>query len=243
MSRVHPTHQGNPSMTSIHPHGARTRLCATVVALLAPACVAAQSAGEPGAATDLDAVTVTGSLIPRTQVETFSPVTTVTAEDIQLRGFSSVADVLQQSSFQTGGLQGGQTSASFTQGAEAAGMFGLDPGYTKYLINGRPMANYPALYNGSDTFNNISGIPVDLVDRIEILPGGQSSLYGSDAIAGVVNVILKKQADGLSLNLRGGMFAHGGGDSLRVTASDGFGSADGRFNVIAGLQYETRDPI
>ena len=58
------------------------------------------------------------------------------------------------------------------------------------------MANYPALYNGSDVFNNISGIPIDLVDRIEILPGGQSSLYGSDAIAGVINVILKKKVDG-----------------------------------------------
>jgi iron complex outermembrane receptor protein len=230
-------------MTSIHPHGARTRLCATIIALLAPACVAAQSAEEPGAATDLDAVTVTGSLIPRTQVETFSPVTTVTAEDIQLRGFSSVADVLQQSSFQTGGLQGGQTSAAFTQGAEAAGMFGLDPGYTKYLINGRPMANYPALYNGSDTFNNISGIPVDLIERIEILPGGQSSLYGSDAIAGVINIILKKQVDGLALNLRGGWYGDGGGDSLRISAADGFSAFDDRLNVVAGLQYETRDPI
>src|SRR5688572_14722730 len=221
MSRVHPTHQGNPSMTSIHPHGARTRLCATVVALLAPACVAAQSAGEPGAATDLDAVTVTGSLIPRTQVETFSPVTTVTAEDIQLRGFSSVADVLQQSSFQTGGLQGGQTSAAFTQGAEAAGMFGLDPGYTKYLINGRPMADYPALYNGSDAFNNISGIPIDLVERIEILPGGQSSLYGSDAIAGVINIILKKRVEAPVISIRGGTYTEGGGDSGRISAAKG----------------------
>jgi len=222
----------------------RSRLSAALclVFLLPAAGTAAAQASSPPA-TDLDRVTVTGSLIPQTQVETFTPVTVITAEDIQARGFTSVSDVLQQSSFQTGGLQGGQSSASFTQGAEAAGMFGLDPGYTKYLINGRPMANYPALYNGSDTFNNISGIPVDLVDRIEILPGGQSSLYGSDAIAGVVNVILKKEADGLSLNVRGGMFTEGGGDSLRVAVSDGFGSADGRFALLAGLQYETRDPI
>lgn len=200
-------------------------------------------AQEDQSATDIDKVTVTGSLIPQTQVENFTPVTVISAEDIQMRGFTSVADVLQQSSFQTGGLQGGQTSASFTQGAEASGMFGLDPGYTKYLINGRPMGNYPALYNGSDTFNNISGIPVDLVERIEILPGGQSSLYGSDAIAGVVNVILKKNAEGLAVNLRGGWFTEGGGDSFRLSVSDGFTSADGRFNVMAGLQYETRDPI
>ncbi|MDR0182488.1 TonB-dependent receptor plug domain-containing protein [Lysobacter arvi] len=221
----------------------RSRLStALLVASLMPAAGAA-FAQEAGSATELDTVTVTGSLIPQTQVENFTPVTVIKAEDIQMRGFTSVSDVLQQSTFQTGGLQGGQTSASFTQGADASGMFGLDPGYTKYLINGRPMANYPALYNGSDTFNNISGIPVDLVERIEILPGGQSSLYGSDAIAGVVNVILKKNVDGLSLNVRGGAYSDGGGDSFRVSVSDGFSSADGRLNLIGGLQYETRDPI
>ena len=221
----------------------RSRLStALLVAAMMPMAGAAL-AQEAESAKDLDTVTVTGSLIPQTQIENFTPVTVISAEDIQMRGFTSVADVLQQSSYQTGGLQGGQTSASFTQGAEASGMFGLDPGYTKYLINGRPMANYPALYNGSDTFNNISGIPVDLVERIEILPGGQSSLYGSDAIAGVVNVILKKSVDGLQLNLRGGAYSEGGGSSFRASVSDGFTSADGRFNLIGGLQFETRDPI
>jgi len=161
----------------------------------------------------LDRVTVTGSLIPQTQIQTSTPVTVISADNIQSRGFQSVADVLQQSSFTTGGLQGGQTPGTFTQGAEAAGMFSLDPGYTKYLINGRPMSNYPALYNGSDVFNNISGIPVALIERIEVLPGGQSSLYGSDAIAGVVNVILKKKVDAPELTVRNGFFQEGGGES------------------------------
>ncbi|WP_049428161.1 TonB-dependent receptor plug domain-containing protein, partial [Stenotrophomonas maltophilia] len=107
------------------------------------ATVLAQDSSK--AATNLDRVTVTGSLIPQTQIENQTPVLTISAEAIQARGFSSVAEVLQQSSLTTGGLQGGQTSASFTQGAEAAGMFGLNPGYTKYLINGRPMLSYPAL--------------------------------------------------------------------------------------------------
>lgn len=193
--------------------------------------------------TTLDRVMVTGSLIPQTQIETATPVMVISAEDIQMRGFQSVADVLQQSSFSTGGVQGGQTSASFTQGAEAASMFGLDPGYTKYLINGRPMANYPALYNGADVFNNISGIPVALIERIEVLPGGQSSLYGSDAIAGVVNVILKKSVDQAELSVRGGFFSEGGGDSVRLTFANSFGSADGRFNSLLGIQLDTRDPV
>ncbi|WP_156899855.1 TonB-dependent receptor plug domain-containing protein [Luteimonas mephitis] len=197
----------------------------------------------PDDAKTLDKVVVTGSLIPTSQIETATPVLTITAEDIQARGFNSVTDVLQKSSFATGGIQGAQTSASFTQGAETLSLFGLDPGYVKYLIDGRPMANYPALYNGSSTFNNISGIPVDLVDRIEILPGGQSSLYGSDAIAGVINIILKKRMDGTVLNVRGGWYAHGGGASTRVTLSHGFGSDDGRFNGLFGLQHQERDPI
>lgn len=194
-------------------------------------------------ATTLDKVTVTGSLIPQSQIETAAPVTVITAEDIQSRGFNTVSEVLQQSSFATGGVQGSQSSASFTQGAETISMFGLPPGYVKYLIDGRPMANYPALYNGSDTFNNISGIPIDLIERIEILPGGQSSLYGSDAIAGVINVILKKRLDGASINVRGGFYSEGGGDSLRVSLANSFESEDGRFNALAGLQYEDRDAI
>src|SRR6478672_5924107 len=176
----------------------------------------AQDQSQPAPAQEtkaktLDKVIVTGSLIPQTTLETFKPVTVITAEDLKARGFTSVQQALHESSFATGGVQGNQTSASFTQGAETNSLFGLDPGYTKYLIDGRPMANYPALYNGTSTFNNISGIPIDLVERIEILPGGQSSLYGSDAIAGVVNIILKKKIDGAVVGARFGWYSDGGG--------------------------------
>ncbi|WP_312239344.1 TonB-dependent receptor [Stenotrophomonas sp.] len=198
---------------------------------------------QDAATTELSRVTVTGSLIPQTEIENHTPVLTVTAEDIQTRGFSSVAEVLQQNSLTTGGLQGGQTSASFTQGAEASGMFGLNPGYTKYLINGRPMLSYPALYNGSDTFNNLSGIPIDIVERIEILPGGQSSLYGSDAIAGVVNIILKDRMDGGVLNVRGGAYTEGGGNSFRLSGAHGFNAFDDRFHALVNVQYEKSSPI
>ena len=208
--------------------------------------IAQDSDVQPSSTTSartLDRVTVTGSLIPQSQIETFTPVTVITAEDIQSRGFTAVSDVLRNSSFATGGIQGGQTSGSFTQGAETVSLFGLPPGYVKYLIDGRPMANYPALYNGSDTFNNISGIPIDLIDRIEILPGGQSSLYGSDAIAGVINVILKKSLDGSVLNVRGGTYTEGGGSSFRASFATGFSSDDSRTNALLGVQYEKRNPI
>lgn len=196
-------------------------------------------------ATTLDRVRVTGSLIPQTQLETFTPITVITADDIQARGFNTVSDVLRASSFSTGSVQGGQSSASFTQGAETISMFGLSVSYVKYLIDGRPMANYPALYNGSSAFNNISGIPADLVQRIEILPGGQSSLYGSDAIAGVINIILKKphDIDGTQLVVRGGGYSDGGGNSIRASLSTGLSAADDRWQTILGVQAEKRDPI
>ncbi|GAB3091782.1 TonB-dependent receptor plug domain-containing protein [Lysobacter terrae] len=194
-------------------------------------------------ATELDKVIVTGSLIPQTELETFKPVTIISADDLKARGFNTVQEALSQSSFATGGVQGNQSSASFTQGAETNSLFGLPVGYTKYLIDGRPMANYPALYNGTDTFNNISGIPAELVERIEILPGGQSSLYGSDAIAGVVNIILKKRIEGTTISARAGVYKDGGGQSTRVSLADGFSLADDRFNILAGIQYDKRDPI
>ena len=194
-------------------------------------------------AQEMEKVVVTGSLIPQSQIETFTPVTVISAEDIKVRGYTQISDVVKESSFATGGVQGSQTSASFTQGAETASLFGLNVGYTKYLIDGRPMADYPALYNGSDAFNNISGIPIELVDRIEVLPGGQSSLYGSDAIAGVINIILKKTVDNPVISVRGGAFTDGGGEVGRISAVTGFSGADDRLSVLVGGQYEKSDPI
>ena len=190
----------------------------------------------------LEAVTVTGSLIPQTEIETATPITTITAADIKARGFTTVAEALQQSSFATGSVQGSQFSAGFTPTAQTLSMFGMPVGFVKYLIDGRPMGNFPGLYNGSDVFNNLSGIPTEMVDRIEILPGGQSSLYGSDAIAGVVNIILKKHLDGGPVvDARYGWHSDGGGASRRISVADNFSA--GRFNLLVGGQFESTQPI
>ncbi len=195
-------------------------------------------------ATNLKGVVVTGSLIPQSQVETATPVVIITAEDIEARAYANVYQVLQQTSFATGRVQNNASSASFTQGAETISLFGLPVGYTKFLINGVPMANYPALYNGSQVFNNISGIPIGVVDRIEILPGGQSSLYGSDAIAGVVNIILKKHMKGGEIGARYGWYDQGGGISKRVHAAYEFGGGtDDNYSLLVGAQWTKRDPI
>lgn len=189
----------------------------------------------------LAAVTVTGSLIPQTQIETAQPVITITAEDMKARGFATIAEALQQSSFATGSVQGSQFTNSFTPAAQTLSMFGLPVGFVKYLIDGRPMGNFPGLYNGSDTFNNLSGIPMDMVDHIDVLPGGQSSLYGSDAIAGVINIVLKKHIDAPVVDARFGWHSDGGGASRRLSFADSFNI--GKFNSLDGFQFDSSQPI
>lgn len=172
-------------------------------------------------ATKLQTVTVTGSLIPQTQIETATPVIQITSEDIKRRGFANVAEALQALPQATGAVQGAQYSGGFTQGAQTLSLLGLDPGFTLYLIDGKPMADYPLLYNGSGNFVDISSVPMAMVDHIDIVPGNQSAIYGSSAIAGVVNIVLKKHVEGTTLDLRGGGFSEGGGGSQRLQLTGG----------------------
>lgn len=192
--------------------------------------------------TEISTVTVTGSLIPqKIDVETAAPLTVISADDMQVRGFTSIANALQESAFSTGSVQGAQYSGGFTQGAKTLSLFGLSPSYVKYLIDGRPMVDYPALYNGTDIITSISGIPMELVDHIDILPGGQSSIYGSDAIAGVVNIVMRKDLDAPLVNLSYQTFEGGGGRDRRATAAGSFDLGSARF--LAGVEVGKIDPI
>ena len=189
----------------------------------------------------LPEVVVTGSLIPTTKKEETTPVFTITNEDITQRGFADIAEALQRNSYATGSIQNGQYVGGFTEGAKVVSLFGLPAQYTKFLIDGRPMATYPALYNGTDQVVSISGVPTQLIDHIDILPGAQSSIYGSDAIAGLVNIVMKKNMDGPMIDGRYGWTTDGGGADRRIAIGDGF--TVGNFNLVAGGQYESQSPI
>ncbi|HEV7431825.1 MAG TPA: TonB-dependent receptor plug domain-containing protein, partial [Steroidobacteraceae bacterium] len=196
----------------------------------------ATTAEEP-----LEEVIIIGSLIPRARPQTVVTTATISAEDLQARGFASVASALQQSAFSSGSVQGAQFTGNFTAGARTLSLFGLSPSYVKYLVDGRPMSDYPALYNGSDTITDIGGIPEAFLDHIDVLPGGQSSLYGSDAIAGVVNVVLIKKLDAPLIEARYGFYGQGGGNDRRIALADTFGA--GPVQVLAGLQYDNVKPM
>ncbi|WP_305806002.1 TonB-dependent receptor [Stenotrophomonas sp. YIM B06876] len=218
-------------------------VCSIQLALLGTALPAvAQTTGNSGVQ-QLDAVQVTGSRIPRTQVEGPAPITVVTAEQIRSAGFTSVPDVLRSLSQNSGTTQGQQntTGAQSTPGAQAVDLRGLGPNHTLVLVNGRRTADFPLPLNGKSNFTDIGNIPLGMIDRIEVLTGSASAVYGSDAMAGVINFILKKSADGTTLDYRYGDTSRGGGESHDLTLTTGF--EHGNFSGIVGVELQDKRPL
>lgn len=211
----------------------------------APQATATQAANPPPDApvTDVDTVQVTGSRIPRAQVEGPAPITVITAQDIKANGFTTVPDVLRAITQNGGETQSQQSAngADFSPGAQQVDLRGLGPNHTLVLVNGRRIADFPLPFQGRSNFTDISGIPLGMVERIEILTGSASAVYGSDAISGVVNFILKKHADGTTVDYRFGTTTRGGADSFDLSLSSGF--ERGGFSAVYGLEYTAQDPL
>ena len=201
-------------------------------------------AAIPASAQDtqaLQGVQVTGSRLLRVQSEGPTPVTVIRGADVERLGYKNVFDALSGLTENTGFTQGEDYGNTFTPAANAISLRGLGPNHTLTLINGRRLADYPTAYDGQVNFVNLSNIPTALVDRIEILNGGASAVYGSDAIAGVVNIILKRQVDGVQLNVKAGGTEAGSGENLRVQLSGGI---DGdTLKGVWGLELSKRQPI
>ena len=135
---------------------------------------------------------VTGSNVRRTDSETPSPVQVLTAADIKNSGYTSVGDVLHNITANNMGSLSQSAPSAFAAGGSGVALRGLTVGATLVLIDGHRMASYPMPDDGERDFVDISSIPIEAIERIEVLKDGASAVYGSDAIAGVVNVILKK---------------------------------------------------
>jgi iron complex outermembrane receptor protein len=136
-------------------------------------------------------IIVTGSAIPTTDTEGASPVTVIDSSTIKQRGYQSLNDIIRNLPQEGGVNDPGLDANGFTPGASYISLRGLGPQATLILINGRRVANYPGLGNGQYPFVDVNGIPVQVIDHVEVLTEG-TALYGSDAIAGVVNIITKK---------------------------------------------------
>ena len=140
----------------------------------------------------VERIQITGSLIKRVQQENATPLLQVTAEDIKASGKVTLTDVLRDLTVNSGNSFDEQYTGSFSAGSASIGLRGLSPKNTLVLVNGQRVSNYGFALNTQDTFVDLNALPLSAVARIEVLKDGASSVYGSDAIAGVVNIILKK---------------------------------------------------
>lgn len=191
---------------------------------------------------EIEVIQVTGSRIARTDMEGVDPVVVLSADDIAAQGHANVFDALNSLAQNTGQFVGEENSNNFNANAQAINLRGFGSGYTLTLINGRRIPVLPKPSSGlGGNVVNLAMIPTEAVKRVEILSGGASAIYGSDAVAGVVNVILKDDLDYTKATVRFGDTKDGGGQSKKFTFSTG-GQLD-KLSYTAVVEVDQRDPI
>jgi len=188
---------------------------------------------------ELERIAVTGTRIKRVDVEGSTPLTIITREQIEAAGDSTIAELLRSSTYNSFGSH--RDRSGMTQGFSAASFInlrGLGAKRTLVLLNGRRMSRAPGA--GADA-TDINLIPMDMVERVEILRDGASAIYGSDAIAGVVNIITRKDSSGATLTIQLENPDPPGGEAQRYSVAGGV-SGD-RGNVTFSLEHFEREPI
>jgi iron complex outermembrane receptor protein len=218
-------------------------LIAEFVAAIAGLPAQAQLATTSGD-DQLSEVIVTGSYIPRTDSETVSPVTVISAQDIANSGLTTVSDVVRTLSADNSGTLPTAFPGAFAAGASGIALRGLTVNSTLVLIDGLRAADYALPDDGVRDFVDLNSIQIGTIERIEVLKDGASSVYGADAIGGVVNIILKKQYQGFNANAEIGQSQHGGGfeKHLDFTAGRGDLGSD-RYNAYISAEYQSDNSI
>ena len=200
----------------------------------------ALSSSKDQAQADGGDVVVTGTLF-RGTAQTPSPVTTLTAANLEQRGINTVTEAIQRLSANGAGTLPNSFSANgaFASGASAPSLRGLTTDSTLVLFDGLRAAYYPLADDGVRNFVDINQIPDAIVDRIEVLKDGASSTYGADAVAGVVNIITKKQITGVHLNGSAGISERGDSAEQRLDATVGYGDlSENHFNFYVSGEYQ-----
>lgn len=191
-----------------------------------------EGAGKP--------ILVTGSRISRPTLESAVPLTSVTIDDLTGTGEVSLGDALNDLPSLRSTFSSGNSSRFIgTAGLSLLDLRGLGTDRTLVLVNGRRHVTSTPGDNGFD----VNTIPTDLVDRIDIVTGGNSAIYGSDAVAGVVNFILKKDYDGIALRGQSGLSSRGDRGTYFLSALAGTNFADGRGNIAVSAEYTRQQPL
>ncbi|MEO6897736.1 MAG: TonB-dependent receptor [Caldimonas sp.] len=216
----------------------RTKICAAITAACGGVLMSAGPAAyAQDAAQTLDRVEITGSNIRRINSETASPVQVLSREDIAKSSRSSVAELLQTLSVDNAGSVPKSFGNGFATGGSGISLRGLGAASTLVLLNGRRLAPFGLADDGQKVFVDLNLIPLEAVERVEILKDGGSAIYGSDAIAGVVNVILRKDYQGMAANASYGQSRYHDGQEKRVALTGGYGDLQAQgFNVLANLE-------
>ena len=210
-------------------------LPAGIALALVPSFASAQEAAA--GTTDLDRISVTGSRIRGANMETQQPILTMTREALEKQGYTSVADVLQNMT--SAGSPAISRSESLASGEDVGGYYvdirNLGAQRTLVLMNGKRL--------GASTsgLQDLSQIPMAAIERIEILKDGASSIYGSDAIAGVVNVITRKRVEGGEASVYFGQYGQGDGSTKQYSFT--LGSEGERGGITMAAEYYKADPV
>jgi len=197
-------------------------ILAGVIALSAAPTAFAQTSSSSTASSDseVEALVVTGSRIKRNEYTSASPIQVITSEQSTLQGLADTGDILQKSSAASGSFQSNNLLTGYVitggENISSISLRGLGANRTLVLLNGRRLA--PAGQGGTVGPVDLNVLPSSIIDRTEILKDGASSIYGSDAVAGVVNIMTKKDFDGVELNVYGSVPARGEGETYRPAA-------------------------
>jgi len=210
---------------------------AVIFALAASSVTSMQAMANENGAEEVERISVTGSRINRTDIETASPVTVISSDFIAKSGYTSVQEILSMQPA-AAGMSLGSTSNNGSGGSATVNLRGMGVERTLVLLNGRRMV---ASGTGADASVDLNTIPVSMIQSIEILKDGASAVYGSDAIAGVVNIITKKDFEGTEISVDGNITDKGDGESGGFSILHGTEVAGG--NLVLGAQYSNRGEI
>lgn len=206
---------------------------AATAALSSPVVIAAE--GD-----NVERIEVTGSRIKRTDMETATPVTVLSADDMAKQGFTNIQDALESLTSTTSAMTT-QSVHGFTPAASSISLRGAGANRTLTLIDGKRLNQYPKPSGGTDNFVDTANLPMEAVSRIEILQSGGSAVYGADAVGGVINIILKKDFEGVAIKYRHGDTTNGGGASDRVALS--LGASSDRGNVSSFIEFTDNEQL
>ena len=190
---------------------------------------------------ELAPVNVTGTRLPRSSLQTSVAVTVIGRQDIQRSGYGSLFDLLRHLPGMNGhppvdAARDGDSPFLPTGAATTTSLDGMGPRATLFLVNGRRLPRYPMVSLQQGALTDLGGIPLSFVERIELVRGGASAIYGADAIAGVVNIVLREQADGPEALLQSGISNQSDGSQHRLQAATGHAEDGDRWFLGIDLQ-------